>query len=221
MRRQLLRSAPVWRALSISMLCLVSVLVAARVTLPFDRGLIQWAVGSDGSQVLGFLVTLSELGSTVTIGAVTLCALVLLVIAERGVEAMRVALIVGASAALTLVMKNGIGRARPDLIAAPAIEDGFSFPSGHASMSVAAYGAIALLAARSSLRPMVRIALVGGLITLIIAIGASRTYLGVHYPTDIVGGWLTGLAAILLADAAAPWVRSTVSRLRMIRIRDA
>lgn len=189
------------------MLFLIGFLVAVQATLPFERGFARWVVGWEDRRIFEVLSTVSELGSTPTISAVTLCTLILLVIVGRHVDASAVLLIVATTATLTLSMKNVIERPRPDLIPATVIEDGFSFPSGHAAMSVAVYGAIALLTTRSPLHPTIRAAIIGTLIALIIAIGASRTYLGVHYPTDIVGGWLTGVVAMLLVHLAMPLMR--------------
>lgn len=191
-------SGPLWLALTIAVLCLVSLLVAARATLPFDRGMSQWLLGWDGGELHAVLPAVGALGSTPAISAATLCTIIALVVVQRPADAMRVLLIVGVSVVLTLAIKNMVARSRPDLLAARAFEDGFSFPSGHASMAIAMYGAIAVLAAQSPLKPALRAVIVGGLVALIIAIGISRTYLGVHYPTDIVGGWLTGVAAIIV-----------------------
>jgi undecaprenyl-diphosphatase len=84
---------------------------------------------------------------------------------------------------------------------------GFSFPSGHAATAVAVYAVLALLLGRRCCdRTRIVLAVLGGLVVL--AIGASRVYLGVHYPTDVVAGWLTGATLAL-----ASWL--VVTRMRM------
>lgn len=101
-----------------------------------------------------------------------------------------------AGAALwTHIVKVSIGRIRPPegaLVPAP----GFSFPSGHALNSTVTYGLIALLVWRSQLPTVVRVIVAIILTTLVGLIGMSRVALGVHYPTDVLGGWLGGLAVV-------------------------
>jgi undecaprenyl-diphosphatase len=93
-----------------------------------------------------------------------------------------------------------VGRARPDvswrLIERP---DSASYPSGHALNSMSIYGTAALLTARRLRRRWVGGLLVGLAVTLALLIGLSRSYLGVHWPSDVVGGWCAGLACVLLA----------------------
>lgn len=97
-----------------------------------------------------------------------------------------------------LAVKMTVRRARPvtEFVASHGLHD-FSFPSGHAAGSAGVYGAIALVLWTSSRRQAVR-ALSIGLIILIILIGISRVYLGAHYPTDVLGGWLVALIIISL-----------------------
>jgi undecaprenyl-diphosphatase len=100
-----------------------------------------------------------------------------------------------AASAWTHVMKVEIARERPPgqaLIVAP----GFSFPSGHALNSTVTYGLIALLVWRSDWPAWVRRVAVAALVALPLLIGASRVALGVHYPSDVAGGWLAGLAIV-------------------------
>ena len=97
-------------------------------------------------------------------------------------------------------IKHGVERARPpdEIVHA----GGFAYPSGHAALSII-YLAIGVLFARSAASPGARIAwLVGGIVTAV-AIGLSRVYLRVHYFTDVVGGWATGLAVFSLCGAVA------------------
>ncbi|HTU91304.1 MAG TPA: phosphatase PAP2 family protein, partial [Gemmataceae bacterium] len=91
-------------------------------------------------------------------------------------------------------VKYVIKRERPDvawrLIARPKSP---SFPSGHALNTMASFGSLALLASRRLRRRVVRaLVLVAGFM-LPLLIGVSRTYLGVHYPSDVLAGWTAGL----------------------------
>ncbi len=99
--------------------------------------------------------------------------------------------------ALTSVLKNVFERARPDLFESVYVESSYSFPSGHATMAVGFYGTLTLLVAWR-LRGFRRWAVVLAGVTLVLLIGLSRLYLGVHYPTDVLAGFL----------AAPVWVSS-------------
>lgn len=73
----------------------------------------------------------------------------------------------------------------------------FSFPSGHAASSVVAFGLLAYILFHYLPQPINSI-VVGILILLIIGIGISRVYLGAHYPSDVVAGWLVGLIGLMV-----------------------
>jgi undecaprenyl-diphosphatase len=93
-------------------------------------------------------------------------------------------------------LKELFHRPRPDNPLVPA--SGFSFPSGHAMMSIAFYGAVAYLLGRN--HPDSRPArFLAGVFTLfILAIGISRVYLGVHYPSDVLAGFAAGGAWLVI-----------------------
>lgn len=94
------------------------------------------------------------------------------------------------------IAKTLFHRARP--ISAAIIENGFSFPSGHATIAVAFYGFLVYIIFRESKRQWQKImALLIGLL-IILAIGFSRVYLGVHYVSDVVGGYLLGASLLTL-----------------------
>ena len=94
---------------------------------------------------------------------------------------------------LSEATKRLFGRGRPVLWPSPAPETSFSFLSGHAMGSVALAVAVAVLAWRTRYRWA---AVLGGA-AFTGVVSASRLYLGVHYPTDVLGAWLASLAWVL------------------------
>jgi membrane-associated phospholipid phosphatase len=91
---------------------------------------------------------------------------------------------------LTEVQKYWIARARPDLEAHLVVVKTSSFPSGHAASSMIFYLTIAL--ALTTPGPLRRTAAAGAIL-LSLLIGTSRVMLGVHWPSDVIGGWSFGL----------------------------
>lgn len=95
------------------------------------------------------------------------------------------------AALLNYLLKHLFERARPDLYRVIA-ETGYSFPSGHAMVSSCFYGMAAYIAGRHIASAWKRRAFYAATALLIGTIGFSRIYLGVHYPSDIAGGYIAG-----------------------------
>jgi undecaprenyl-diphosphatase len=100
---------------------------------------------------------------------------------------------------LNNMLKDVFERPRPPVVTHLASVATSSFPSGHAMSSMAAYGAIALLVTRLQTSRPARAATWTLAALLIAVIGASRIYLGVHYPSDVLGGYAAGLTWVAFA----------------------
>lgn len=192
---------------------LLALLVSAGITRPVDVAIID-AVRSDALLApLSFLTPTTILGSTPWITAMSLLVLVVELVGRRPWLGLAAAGTIGLASVFNTGIKDLVHRVRPDFLPPLEIEPGYSFPSGHAALSVVAYGIFAVLIAHSSLPRSVKVVAIGALALLIGLIGLSRIYLGVHYPSDVLGGLLTGATIVLLFEAL---VRSrfapTVSR---------
>jgi len=145
-------------------------------------------------------VDVTALGSitlVVLFSAFTL--LVLLVLRDRMGALQLLASSAGASI-LTIVTKDMIERIRPAEAQQLVVVSGFSYPSGHSVSASALYLTIAIIAGRYVQHRGARATIVLAVSAVLIMIGTSRVYLGVHYPTDVVSGISLGAAwALLLA----------------------
>jgi undecaprenyl-diphosphatase len=117
-----------------------------------------------------------------------------LLLVRKREQALLVLVAVLGGVVVNTLLKLAFGRPRQDLFAPAARVFTASFPSDHAAMSTIAYMTLAALLARTIASRAVRIYLMAVAITLIVLVGASRVYLGVHYPTDILAGWCVGSA---------------------------
>ena len=140
-----------------------------------------------------WMQAITTLGSLEVLGA-----LVVLVVAVLAwLRQWQPAITLAVSGLLTLLLRQALKelfhRPRPELWATLS-ESTYSFPSGHALGSVIIYGMLIYLL--SQRRPRWRVFLWGLYGVLVIAIGFSRLYLGLHWPTDVLGGWAFGALAL-------------------------
>jgi undecaprenyl-diphosphatase len=138
----------------------------------------------------GIFRAISFLGST---RAVLFLACVLAALAWRRCRAVGVVVVLAmlSRPLLEFTLKASVGRDRPDMARLVA-GNGPSFPSGHVMAAVALWGLVPLVAALYTRDRRVWWATVAGSGALILAIGASRMYLGVHWFSDVVGGLIVG-----------------------------
>ena len=158
----------------------------------YDAGVSRWLLGlatEDSSQFF-YLITL--LGSTWFISMAGLLMSSWLAWRKQWLPLGTLILSVGGGALLNLLLKNIFLRPRPDFSNVFYHESGYSFPSGHAMLSILFYGMAAYLIAAQGFSWKTQIRLGVTAFTLALLIGFSRIFLGVHYLTDVLGGWSAG-----------------------------
>ena len=141
---------------------------------------------------------LTLLGWYPVAAAATLSAVAPLLLRKRLLDAQMVA---GCSTAAlgSHLLKDVIGRPRPEYAIIDPIPQSFGFPSGHACFAVLLGGALICLVWRHVENPWLRRGLCAGLGLIILGVGISRVYLGVHWPSDVLGGYLYGGLVLLVA----------------------
>lgn len=114
--------------------------------------------------------------------------------------AVEIVAVTAVAIALNAILKNMFERPRPDLYPEVVLPDTWSFPSGHSMVSLAAYGTAALVIAR--LHPRARTAAWVAVAVIVPLVGASRVYLGVHWPSDVAAGYAAAVILLLATRAA-------------------
>jgi membrane-associated phospholipid phosphatase len=137
--------------------------------------------------------TLTWIGSPVVLVPVVALAAILLWRAKLRRDAVVLLAAMAGGAVLDALLKLHFRRIRPDVQWAFVTEHSFSFPSGHSAGAVVLYGVVTYLLWEHLGRVWHRVTVTVVALLLIAGIGASRVYLGVHYPTDVAAGYLVGL----------------------------
>jgi undecaprenyl-diphosphatase len=144
-------------------------------------------------------LVITDLGSPVAVDVVAVVAAVALLVARRAPDAVAVVVARFVELGIETVVKALVDRSRPVFGHPVATAGGASFPSGHTAGSAALYGILVLLLVR---RMVVTIAAT----VFVLAVGASRVVLGVHYLSDVVGGLALGLAVAAGTLLLRDWV---------------
>ena len=191
------------------LLLLIVIKLAAEVlegdTLKFDRRiLLALRNPQDPSLPIGprWLVSaaldMTALGSPTVIGLTVMAVSGFLVLHGTWRNGLFVAFATGSAFVIDEALKQFFQRARPDVV--PHLREvmTMSFPSGHALMSAVVYLTLGALSMRIAERRLTKFYCMAMAMLITVLVGASRVYLGVHYPTDVIAGWLIGLSWALL-----------------------
>lgn len=119
----------------------------------------------------------------------------------------------GGAEAVTFLGKVILHRLRPEGIAS-VVEHSFSYPSGHATIAVAFYGFVVYLIWRYTKLRKIRLGVLFPVLLVIVTIGFSRLYLGVHYLSDVMAGYLVGFLWLVIGVSATEWRMMNQQRLK-------
>ena len=137
-----------------------------------------------------FFVVATQFGGVAAVVVIAAGLSALFALRRQWTRVVLVAAVLGGVALLNVALKLVFERPRPDLWEHLVIEDSFSFPSGHAMASMALALLLVYFVISSQWRSRTKWTVIAGLAVYVLIVGISRVYLGVHYPSDIVAGWI-------------------------------
>lgn len=137
----------------------------------------------------------------------TASVVIYLIIRRQYRAALLIALAVIGGTLLSQLLKNSIGRPRPDLVPHGSIVYSTSFPSGHSMSAAATYLTLGALLARLQPRRRLKIYILLLAVLITVLVGISRVYLGVHWPTDVLAGWAAGAVWAALCGLVMTWLQ--------------
>jgi undecaprenyl-diphosphatase len=167
----------------------------------FDREALKLVVEMRVPRLNGAAVDLTALGSFTVLTLLVSIAVLFLTLARdaRGIAQLLIVSIAGGF--ISTWLKRVLERERPDELSRLVEVSSYSYPSGHSFAAASIYLTLAILASVRMPTRLGRILPIACALMLAAAIGASRAYLGVHYPSDIAGGLLLGTGWALLVSA--------------------
>lgn len=161
-----------------------------------DLSILQTLYAIRSAPLAHFFILLSTIGDTATMIGITIIVVALLFLWFKE-KALAIGLLstMTVSTAITYGLKEVVARSRPDLMYQAYAETGYSFPSGHSSAAAAFFGFFAYIVWKTLPKGSARVLILFALLFYILLMGFGRLYLGVHYLSDVLAGYIVGLAA--------------------------
>jgi undecaprenyl-diphosphatase len=174
-----------------------------------DDAVARWleAHGTEAGETVFFWI--SQLGSTL-LAVLVVAAILWLAWHRERRDAIALAIVSSGGFLLGTALKMIFHRGRPETATEFITRQSWSFPSGHALNSVVSYGFLTMLVLERIPDGRTRVTVAAAAAILIGTIGFSRLYLGVHYLSDVLGGWIAGAAWLIVSVSA---YRYTTQRL--------
>lgn len=175
-----------------------------------DLTVLEWLHAHATPAGYAIFKVITLLGSAVAMWALGLAGAVVLAVRRQRIVLVGWVAALGGGGLLNAMLKQAIQRPRPPYAAAFIFDSSWSFPSGHAMASLIGYGMLAyVLVTLWVHRRSWQVSIVVAATLLVVSIGFSRLYLGVHYFSDVVGGYAAG----------ALWLAACISGVEIARRR--
>ena len=175
---------------------ILTILVLTNNIKVFDNSIYNFLISLRSNPMDTFMKTITKFGNTMSV-IIILAILVFILKKDDGyLLVMNTVCVVSTNQ----ILKHIIRRPRPDHLRLVK-EKGFSFPSGHSMVSIALYGILIYIVNKNVKNKALKIILTILLSSMILFIGLSRIYVGVHYPSDVLSGYiLATVITILVID---------------------
>lgn len=166
--------------------------------IAIDEAVFQFIVSLRIDFLIKFLEFFTNLGDTEIMVLWTLIVAGVLFFKKHYIYSCGIILSIGIAELMSFILKNAIGRARPPSDLALIMADSASFPSGHTIAAIAFFGFLAYFFYKNTARKFLRITLIFICIVIIFLAGFARIYLGVHWPSDVLAGYMLGGVWLLI-----------------------
>ena len=163
-------------------------------TQAFDEAILRWISAHHSKALTDTMLEITTLGTGTVLVMIVCVAALFLTLTKHRYSALLLLVATGGGLILDMVLKLQFNRPRPHVFIWGTQAFGSSFPSGHAMGATITYSTVAYLAARLHRRAWARWLTMSVALLVILLIGVSRIYLGVHYPSDVLAGIIMGLA---------------------------
>lgn len=173
-----------------------------------DNNILQFFIAGRVEWLSKIFVAITYLGDYLAVIGISVVAVLVFYYTKHRDKILPVIISVFGSAASVYVIKHIFFRARPE-VSALVTETSSSFPSGHATMAAALYGFLIYAICKSGKCKKIPAIL---LAVLILLIGISRIYLGVHYPSDVLAGYILGFAWVYISPFISKLIRFFMGR---------
>lgn len=183
---------------AIVLFIILSIAIKADYLYGFESWIYSEATEHMSDTLTKILVFVTNIGGP--IGIMCVCALIFAISRLRNRVAIPASMAVTVSFFLNIILKRIFARERPNILRLVS-ETFYSFPSGHAMVNMALYSILIIYAYKLVKNKKLRFSIYIALTSLIVLIGFTRVYLGVHYAGDIIGGWLMGLVVSIVVYA--------------------
>jgi membrane-associated phospholipid phosphatase len=198
--------------LCVAAFALLVVLLRRGALTDFDAAILLWMSDLENPAMDGAVLEITSLGSIWVVWLSVLIASVALWHRPQRHHAVLLWIATAGALLLNYLLKQIFGRGRPDVFEWRTPHAGeFAFPSGHSMTAMVVYSTAIYLVVRLLPAGPCKQLSVLGLTLAILMVGGSRVYLGVHYPTDVIGGFLAGLAWAILCIVVVEYYRQRLA----------